>query len=485
MTSSLKETVVVGLIWKFIERIGIQLVQFIIQIVLARLLMPEDFGTVAIINVFILVATALVQYGFSTALVQKKNVDTEDYSSVMFVNFGISSVMYFVLFIVSPLLADFYSDSSLVALLRVQAIILFFGAISSIQNAVLTKSLDFRRSCVLNFIAIFAQGCTGIILALNHFGVWSLVIAQIVNSILLVIAGFIIVPWRPTLQFSMKKVKILFAFGKNILCATLLETIFTNIYSLVIGKVYQKDTLGYYNRGQSIPSMLMTTINGSIQGVLFPALSACQDDNKQIKGMMKRSIIISGYLVFPTMTGLAAVASTLIPVLLTDKWNAAIPFLQLSCLSMAFYPIHTANLQAISAIGKSDIYLKLEIIKKAILVFILLISLKFGILAVMIGSVISSALCTLVNAWPNKRLFDYSLKEQLKDLLPSISISLVMGAAVLLSGFVINCQPIFKLMIQIMLGIVVYLLESICFRIEAFNYLLKFMNNLIRKRNKS
>ncbi len=482
MDNKIKNIFIKNFLWKFFERIGVQLIQFIIQVVLARLLLPEQFGTVAILNVFILIATAMIQYGFSTALVQKKSADETDYSSVFYVNVLIAAVMYIILFFSAPILSIFYEDPQLTILLRVQSVILFLGAASSVQNSWLTKKMNFKCSCLINLGAIIAQGIVGIFLAINSYGAWSLVWAQIANSATLVLLGFVFVEWRPTLKFSYNKVRVLFNFGRNILLATLIETVFSNIYSLVIGKVYTKEALGYYNRGQSIPNMLVTTINGAIQGVLFPVLSQFQDDRMRIKSMMKRSIKTSSYLVFPVMAGIVAVAPTLIPLLLTEKWNPCIPFLQLSCIAMAFYPIHTANLQAISAVGRSDLYLKIEVIKKIVLVLALISTIKISLSAVMIGSVVASGICTIINAWPNKKLFDYSIVEQLKDILPSLILSIVMCVAVISIRSFLHLPLIIALLIQIIFGVFIYLLGSLIIKLDSFYYLQDTIKSFLKKR---
>lgn len=485
-SSKLKEKVVNGLLWKIGERLGVQGMQFLIQVVLARILLPKDFGNVAIINVFILIATVLIQYGFSTALIQKIDADELDISSAFWVNFAISSLMYILLFICAPLLGTFYNDGALASMLRVQAIILFLGAFSSIQNAILAKEMDFKKSFFINFGGIVAQGVIGIGLAINRAGIWSLVFAQIANSFVIVVLGFIFVSWRPSFSFSYHKVKQLFTFGKNILLASLLETICNNIYSLTIGKVFSKEALGYYNRGQSIPNMLTNTIDGSIQGVLFPALSTYQNDLEQMKRLMRRAIRTSCYLIFPIMGGIIAIANPLISFLLTDKWLPAVPFLQMSCLSMAFYPIHTANLQAINASGKSDIYLKLEVIKKTLLIVILLITLQFNIYIVMAGSVVCSIVSIVINSWPNKRLFNYSIIEQLKDVMPSMVLSTIMCLIISYIEALLNCSAFLSLVVGVLLGVIIYVLGSLIFKIEEFFYLkdsvLEFIKRLFEKK---
>lgn len=480
-TSVLKNKVMKGLFWKLSERVGVQGVQFLIQVILARLLLPEDFGNVAIINVFILIANVLIQYGFSTALIQKENADHLDYSSTFYINLVISTGMYTILYIAAPYLADFYNDALLCSLLRVQALILFLGAFSSIQNAVLSKNMDFKKSFIINFGGCITQGIIGIGLAVSGVGIWSLVLAQLANSMVMVILGFIVVKWHPTFHFSVIRIKTLFAFGKNILVASLLETICNNVYALTIGKVYSKQSLGYYNRGQSIPSMLTNTIDGSIQGVLFPALSTCQNDVKKMKALMRRSIRVSCYLVFPVMAGIIAVSNPLIRLLLTDKWLPAVPFLRMSCLAMAFYPIHTANLQAINASGRSDIYLKLETIKKILLIVVLIITLNFSIYSVMWGSVFCSILSIAINSWPNKKLFDYSLKEQVKDIIPALVLSCVMGVSVFILGTVLEFTVFINLVILVICGFSIYIIGSMLFNIEEFQYIIQSVMSLKKK----
>lgn len=478
----LKDKVLRGLFWKISERLGVQGVQFFIQVLLARLLLPEDFGNVAIINVFILIANVLIQYGFSMALIQKKNADKVDYSSTLFINLLISTIMYAVLYFAAPILGEFYQDALLPSLLRVQAIILFFGAFSSVQNAVLAKNLDFKKSFIINFGGCVSQGIVGVVLALNGWEIWSLVFAQIANSAIVVFLGFIVVDWHPTRDFSIVRIKSLYAFGKNILLASLLETLCNNVYSLAIGKVYSKQALGFYNRGQSIPSMLTNTIDGSIQGVLFPALSTYQNDLKKMKVLMRRSIRVSCYLVFPVMAGIIGVATPLIKVLLTDKWLPAVPFLQMSCLSMAFFPIHTANLQAINAIGRSDIYLKLETLKKILLFAVLFITLHFSIYAVMFGSVVCSALSVVINSWPNKKLFDYSLREQIKDILPTMLLACAMGGIISLLSRNLFFSDIVNLIFLVIIGIAIYVSGSFIFKIEELKYLKDSIMQLMKKR---
>lgn len=473
---TLKEKVITGLFWKFLERGGTQAVQFILQIILARLLLPEDYGITGLLSVFIAIASIFVQSGFGSALIQRKHIDDVDCSSVFYLNLGIAVIFYGLLFWGAPAISSFYTEPLLTPVLRVQALVLFFGAFNAVQTAILSREMAFQKSFFVSLGGILAQGSVGILLAWRGFGVWSLVFSQLANSVVSTLILWFAVRWRPRLLFSGKRLRGMFFYGSKLLLSSLIDTVFTNIYSLVIGKLYNKEMLGYYNRGLNIPSLVVTNINGSIQGVIFPALSACQEKKDQIKQMMRRSITTSSFLLFPMMMGLAAIAKPLTLLLLTEKWLPCVPFLQFSCLALAFYPIHTANLQAINAIGRSDIFLKLELVKKGITVAALLATIPFGIYAMMIGRVVTSLIGTLVNAWPNRSLLGYSFREQWKDILPSFLLSLAMGGLVWGIGQI--PLPVWlTLLIQITIGAAFYLAAAKAFRLECFRYLTELLRD--------
>jgi Membrane protein involved in the export of O-antigen and teichoic acid len=480
MKSNLKGNVIQGLFWKFMERGGVQGIQFLIQIILARLLSPNDYGVIALISVFISIATIFVQSGFGQALVQKITVDDTDYSSVFYLNLIISTVLYIILFITAPLIAKFYSIPILSSVLKVQALTLFFGAFNAVQNAHVQRDMDFKKIFITSLGGIIIQGITGVTMAYKGYGVWALVFSTLANNLTTTIILWFVVSWRPKLLFSYEKVKTMFHYGSKLLISNLIDTIYTNIYSLTIGKLYDQKTLGYYNRGQNIPNLLVTNIDGSIQNVLFPALSAEQNDRRRLKEIMRRSIVTSTFLIFPIMIGLAIVAKPLTIILLTPKWLPAVPFMQLSCIAFSFYPIHTSNLQAINAVGRSDIFLKLEIIKKVLGISILIMSIPFGIYALVTGSVISSMLSMLINSWPNKKLFNYSFVEQLKDMLPSMGLSIIMGMIVYcVSFFNLNVWP--TLALQIIVGIIVYIAGAKLFKLECLSYLINSIKEFMRK----
>lgn len=466
-----KRKVISSLIWKFLERGGVQGIQFILSIVLARLVSPSDYGMVALLLFFIQIANVFIQSGFNTALIQKKDSDEIDFSSIFYLNLLVALFFYFILFFLAPLIAEFYSQDLLTPLLRVISISLFFGAINSVQSAYVSKTMQFKRFFFSSMGAVIGSGFLGIVVAIKGFGVWALVFQQLSNIIITCIILWFTVGWRPKLIFSMTRVKTLFAFGWKLLCSALLDTFFRNIYNLVIGRVYSSEQLGIFNRGQQFPQVIATNLDGSIQSVMLPTLSANNDDKEKVKRITRRSIILSAYVLTPCMIGLAAIAKPLILILLTEKWLSCVIYLQLACISYALYPIHTANLTGINSLGRSDIYLKLEIIKKSITIVMLLITIPLGIKAMAIGQVVQGIIATFVNAFPNKKLMNYTYLEQIRDLIPSFLVSIIMGLIVWLMNM-IPCSAYLLLPLQIIAGIIIYILLSKLLKIEGFIYLI-------------
>lgn len=481
MTSKIKRhTVFKNLAWKFMERIGVQGVQFIVQIVLARLLLPNDYGLISLITIFIAIANVFVQSGFNTALIQKKDVDEVDFSSAFYLSLGVAIIMYILIFFGAPLVSNFYREPELTSVLRVLAITLFFGAFNSIQNAVVAKNMQFKNLFFSSLGAALLSGVAGISLAYLGLGVWALVFQQILSQASITIILWFTVKWRPILVFSIERVKGLFNYGSKLLASSLIDTIYGNSRSLVIGKIYNPEVLGMYNRGEQFPDLIVNNINGSIQSVMLPTLSSEQDNKERIKAIVRRSIITSSFIIFPAMVGLATIAETVIRILLTDKWLPCVPFLQISCFIYALMPIHTANLQAINAIGRSDIFLKLEIYKKVIGVIILITTIPYGVYAIALGECIGSIISSFINAYPNLKLINYSYREQLEDIMPSAIISLIMGI-IIYPIKLLNITPIVILILQIGIGVIVYIMMAKIFKLECFKYLSSILQELLKK----
>lgn len=478
-----KSKVIYSLFWKFMERGGTQGVQFIIQVILARLLAPDEYGTIAIVLVFINLARVFVQSGLNTALIQKKHADEVDFSSVLYVSLFIALMLYGLIFLTAPNIAGFYDDSILTPVLRVLAFILFFGAFNSIQNAYISRHMMFKKLFYSSLGAVVLSGIAGIVAAYMGLGIWALVIQQLVNQAATTIIMWFTVKWRPKLRFSFIRVKTLFAFGWKLLASSLIDVLYKDLRTLIIGKLYTSSMLGYYNRGQSFPKVIVSNINGSIQSVMLPTLSAYQDNKKRIKEMMRRTIVTSSFLIFPMMIGMSVVAEPMIKLILTDKWLPAVPFIRIFCMSYTLWPIHTANLQAINAVGRSDIFLKLEITKKVVGLIILGVSLPFGVYALAFSSIISGIVSSFINAYPNKRLLDYSYQEQIKDIMPSLITSVIMGAIVYLFNFL--SFPSWQILIlQSIAGVIIYFGLAKIFKLESFDYLLNTVKELINSKKK-
>lgn len=475
-----KRKVISSLFWKLMERGGTQGVQFIVQLVLARLLLPEEYGIIALTTIFITVANVFIQQGFGVALIQKKEIEDIDLSSVFFLNLSVATILYVIIFIASPMIAEFYNQPILTNVLRVLSLTLFMGAINSVQNAIISRRMQFKKYFYSSISGIVLSGVIGIILAYAGFGVWALVINQIVNTFTITLVLWFTVKWRPKLIFSIKRVKELFSFGWKVLCSSLLDTVYNEMYGLVIGKVYTSETLGYYNRGQQFPKVIATNIDGSVSSVMLPTLSSEQDNKTKLKSIMRRAIMTSSFLLFPTMFGLAAIAEPMVKIVLTDKWLPSVFFIQMLSISYAFIPIHTANLQAINALGRSDIFLKLEIIKKVLGIAALCIGIPFGIHAMILFRVIVAFISIFINSYPNKKLLNYSFKEQMKDIMPNMLLAAIM-AIVVLSISYLNINPIISLIMQIIVGVVIYIGTSHLLKTEGYCYIVSTIKELRKK----
>lgn len=486
---SLKSSVITSLIWKFLERIGTQGVQFIVAIVLARLLSPADFGLIALVTVFVTIANVFVQSGLNTALIQKKNADNLDFSTVFYSCLALAVLLYLGLFFGAPIIAQFYNNQvELIPVIRVLGLMLPLGALNAIQEAYVARNMMFKKLFYRSIGAIIPAGIIGVVCAYLGFGIWSLVAQQLSNAFLICVIMWFTVKWRPSLSFSFERWKGLFSFGWKLLCSALLDTFYRNIRDLVIGKLFTPADLGFYNRGDQFPKIIIANINSSIQSVLLPSLSTVQDDRARLKSLARRSIKTSSFLILPMMTGLAAVAKPLTLVVLGEKWLPAVPFIQICCFSYAFWPIHTTNLSAINAVGRSDVFLKLEIIKKCygLAVLALAIWLFRSPVGIAMSAAITAPLGSFVNAYPNKKLLNYGFIEQMKDFVPSFLLSLAMGSSIYFGGNFLtenlNLTPVLLLVMSVIVGLLLYLGLAKAFRFECLDYLIKTMKDLKRER---
>ena len=388
-SNSIKSRAIKGVGWKLMEKIGGQLVQFIIQIILARLLLPKDYGVIGLVTIFITVSDVFLQQGLPTALIQDKNADEFDFSSVFYANIGVAIIIYFVLFFISPWVAKFYSEDSLILIMRVLSLNIIVGSISAVHSAILAKKLEFKQSFYRNMSNVLTQGCVGIYLAYEGFGVWALVFSKVIGTLVGTIVLAISVHWKPLRYFSWKRIKKLFSFGSKILGTNLLNTLFNNIHSLIIGRYFNAASLGYYQRGQQIPQAIMTAIDGSMNEVLYPTLSNMQKDMCILKNALRRSMKISMFIVIPMLAGLIVISDSLVSILLTNKWSACVPFMKLACIICMFWPL-SARTHAINAIGRSDVTFKISFFSKTLTIILIFLCIDGGIYAIMLGTILAS-----------------------------------------------------------------------------------------------
>lgn len=478
-----KNTVINNFFWRFMERCGAQGVTFIVSIVLARLLEPSVYGTIALVTVFTTIMQVFVDSGMGNALIQKKDADDLDFSSVFYFNIAICTLLYIIMFISAPFIAVFYDMPKLTSVIRVISLILIISGVKNVQQAYVSKHMMFKKFFFSTLGGTIGAAVVGIVMAYLGFGVWALAAQMLFNALTDTIILWITVKWRPKKMFSFQRLKSLFAYGWKLLISALIDTVYTDLRQLIIGKMYSESDLAQYNQGKKFPQLIVTNINTSIDSVLLPTMSKAQDDPVTVKNMTRRSIKTSTYIMMPFMVGLAVCAEPIVSLILTDKWLPCVPFLRIFCFSFAFYPIHTANLNAIKAMGRSDLFLILEIIKKAVGIIAIISTMWISVKAMAYSMFVTSVASQIINSWPNKKLLNYSYPEQLKDMLPQITLSLVMGAAVYCVQF-IGLNDIFTLLIQIPVGIIMYVVFSKMFKIDSFMYITDIIKGFLNKKRK-
>ncbi|OXU15577.1 lipopolysaccharide biosynthesis protein [Sedimentisphaera salicampi] len=468
MTSNLKHQTVTGVFWRGLETCGRYGVQFVVSVVLARLLVPEQFGLIAMLTIFIQLSFVFIDSGFQKALIQKKDADYTDECSVFYLNIFVSVIVYAALFLCAPLVANFYEEPLLTPVLRVLALKLPIQALGQIQRALLTKKIDFKAQFFAGFGGMIISGGLGVFLAYADFGVWALVAQQITLELIRTVTFWLMSSWRPGLVFSIKSVKQLFDFGSRLLASGLLDAFFVNIYGLVIGKIFNPASLGFYNRGRSLPQMLMMGVNGTVMAVMFPVFSSIQDNPARLKSAAKRTLTTICTLLFPVMFGMAAVAEPLVRILLTDKWLPCVPYLQIMCFVYVTWPIHVGNLQIIMALGRSDVFLKLEIIKKINITIAILITFKFGVLAMVWGQLATAIIAVFLNSYYSGKFINYTTREQLKDLSPSALLAGIMAVLAYAAGLPEYPNVYVQFITQIAAGALVYIGGCIIIKLPSF-----------------
>ena len=474
------KNIISNFFWRLMERSGAQIVTFIVSIVLARILMPEDYGIISLVVVFTSILQVFVDSGLGTALIQKKDADDLDFSSVFYFNFVVCIILYIVMFIVAPYISLFYGDAMLTQIIRVMSLTIVISGLKGIQQAYVSKNMLFKRFFFSTIGGTIFSAILGISLAYLGYGVWALVIQQLSNNAIDTFILWLTVKWRPKKMFSWSRLLSLLTFGWKLLVSSLLDTCYNNIRNLIIGKMYSAADLAYYNQGDKFPYVIVSNINTSIDSVLLPTLSEVQDNRIAVKNMTRRAIKTSTYIMAPLMMGLAFCAEPVVRVILTDKWLPCVPFLRIFCVTYMFWPIHTANLNAIKAMGRSDYFLRLEIIKKIMGTVILLSTMWFGVKAMAYSLLLSGILSQAINAYPNKKLLGYGYLDQMRDCTLGIILAVFMGICVYFIGY-IPIPTIASLMIQVLFGATIYIAASAGLKLEEFKYLTDMIKSFISK----
>lgn len=481
MGQTLKQKTISGVIWGFLEKFSLQLFGLVQGVILARLLQPSDFGLLAMTAIFLSLSNILIDSGFSSALIRFNKRTDLDYSTVFVINVAISSFVSLLLFFSSPYIAEFYREPLLEKIIDVNALLIFLGSFISIQRVKMMVELRFKQKSLMGVTVTILTGIVSILMAFLGYGVWSLILPNFLSLFLNMLFFWYFQRWFPGFKFSMAACRNLFGFGSKLLLSTVINTIYDNIYPIVIGKKFSASSLGFYSKAASYAQLPSTTITEVIGTVSYPVLSEVQDDETVLIDVYRRMLRISAYIVFPVLVGLAALAHPFICALITSKWESSVIYLQILCFSMMLFPIHALNLQLLKVKGRSDLFLRLEIIKKIIGITIVVISIPFGIVFMCIGSVISSYLCLGINTYYTGKILSYGFKKQMKEISPSFIMSILMGGVVWFLVYFLNDISIYlQLFVGIITGITVYMLLSIIIKSEDFCYLLELVKKRLR-----
>lgn len=473
-----------GLIWTYAERLLAQIISIIVTIVLARVIAPSEYGIISIVNIFINIANAFVINGFGNSLIQKKNADSLDFSTVFFFGIAFSSVIYLIIFLCSGTIANFYKMPELQLVIRIMAIRLPIAAINSVQQAYISKKMEFKKFFFSTLGGTLTSAVIGIIMAYSGFGIWALVAQDLSNVCIGTTVLCFTSRWKPQMEYSGKRMKSLFSYGWKIMLVGVMTTLYSNLRNLIIGKKYTSSDLAFSEKGEQFPSAIAGNINTSITKVLFPVLSDSQNDIEQLKRMVRRSIKIGSYVLFPILFGFAMSAPSFVSVLLTEKWIGCVPFLQIMCIVYALQPLQTSSLQCIKALGKSGLYLMIDIVKKIIGIIILVctVILFNDVIIIVFGALVIEIISIIILLPVNKKLIGYNYKEQLFDIAPTILLTVIMCIFVKMVDVFIPVTGMIQLLLEIIIGMVSYIIISLIIKNENFVYILKISKEILLRR---
>lgn len=470
-SKSLKGKMMIGLFWSFTDLMANHGIQFIIQIILARILLPEHFGIIGMIVVFIAVSESIVDSGFTQALIRDQQTSQADYSTVFYFNMMIAVVMYCILFISAPMISVFFEEPKLINIIRILSLVLIINSLGIVQKVILVKKVDFKTITKVSVIAVFTSGSVTITLAILGFGVWSLVMNIIIMQLVQTLFFWLFNKWVPSFTFNIQSFKKFFKFGNKLLISGLIDTFYNNLYFLIIGRLYSTTQLGFYTNAIKVRDLASQSIAAALQRVSYPILSGIQDDEGRLRSSFRKIIKMSAFINFPLLVGLAAIAMPLFSLLLGEKWMPSVIYFQLLCLAGMLYPLHAINLNILQVKGRSDLFLLIEVIKKSLLTILIILSLVFnlGIIGLICSAVLNSYISLFINTFFSAKEIAYSAKSQMKDLLPAYIISLIMGGIVYIVGNLLLVGNFLLLVYQVILGVLLYILLCKLARVQELN----------------
>lgn len=479
-TQSLKSKTTKGIIWNLIEKITVYGVQFIISIIIARILMPSDYGLIGMLTIFIALADMFIDSGFAKALIQKQDRSEIDFSTVFFFNLLVSSLVYILMFFLAPLIAEFYKTPELNAIIRVFFISIVIRSFALVQNVKLVIEINFKTRAIINSVAVILSGCVGLGMAYSGFGVWALVFQNIANGFFYVTMLWIFRSWRPKLVFSINSFKQLFKFGSKLLFAGTVATIVNNLYTVLIGKFLSAKDVGYYTRGTQTTNLLSNTITDVIQNVTFPVMTSIQDDNERLFQIYRKLIRFTMFLVLPVMVSFALIAEPFVRLFLTEKWLPAVPVIQWLCIARIFTPVSALNLNMLNAKGRSDLFMKVDLSKLPLTLGALLITFRYGIVTIVIGQTIVTFICFFINAYYPGKILGFGALKQLKEFSPMLIAIAIMTFVVYM---VVKFIPfdILKIGCGLLLGFTVYYVSSYFLKINEINEINNLLWRIIKK----
>jgi len=469
--NEIKQKITTGILWSTIERLSLQGVRLIVSIVLARLLEPSQFGLIGMLSIFMALAQLLLDSGFRSALIQKKDADHVDFCSIFYLNILIGFVLAGILAVSAPAISRFFDQPQLISLTRFLSLNIIFNSFGLVHSSLLSKEMKFKAQFKISLIAGILSGIIGVILAYFGFGIWSIAVQSVLSTLFINIMLWLIDSWRPTLIFSMDSVRSMFSFGSKLLAAEVISTIFQNIYQTFIGKVYTATDLGFYTRARSMLDALINITSGSLSRVIYPYFTPLQDDLARLKTGFTKTIRLSVFLHFPLMIGLWAIADPLIILLMTEKWSGSIPIFKLLCIVNIFYPLDLLNLNVLEVRGRTDLYLRISLIKKVVTIFSILITFKGGIITLLYGQIAASMFMYFLNSYYSGQLVNYNFINQLRDVFPSFFTAIIMGGIMYLIGFYSTHGHLLKIMLQGIIGIGIYALLNWVIKSSEMNEL--------------